>query len=90
MPRRLIRGNTWVDTFVEGTFGGRIYRLKRGERTPLNKVGSLIIGPRAVGQVVSRTGQELLKLPPGKIVKDTSELPFMKSNAYLRVAAARA
>jgi hypothetical protein len=86
MARRLIKGNTWVDTFVESTFAGRINRLGLGERTPISKVGSFIVGPQAVGRVVSRSGQELLKLPPGKVVKDASQLPLRKSDAYLRVA----
>ena len=89
MRRRRINGDTWVDVYREGTFSGRIYRLGPGEKTRMDKVGSMIVGPRAMVRIVSRSGREILQLPPRKVVTDVSKLPEVKPHSYLRVVTKR-
>ena len=86
MRRRRIKGDTWADVYREGTFSGRIYRLGPGERTRINNVGSIIVGPKAVVRVMTLAGRELLTLHAGMVVEDVAELAVANSDSYLRVS----
>jgi hypothetical protein len=85
MRSRLIKGDTWVDVYREGIFGGRVKRLGPGDRTPIGRVGSIIVGPSATVIFASRNGREILKLPPLKLVPNLSELDLATSASHMRV-----
>ena len=87
MRSRLIKGDTWVDVYREGTFGGRVKRFGPGERTSIGKIGSMIVGPSATVIFASRSGREILKLPPCKLVPNLSELDLSNSASHMRVGA---
>ena len=87
MRSRLIKGDTWVDVYREGIFGGRLKRLGSGESTPIGKVGSIIVGPGATVVFASRSGREILKLPPRKLVANLSELDLTNSASHMRLVA---
>jgi hypothetical protein len=88
MRRRLIKGESWADAFREGVFAGRIYRLGEGEHIRVDKVGSLIVGPNAVVSMETRSGHQVLKLPPLKIIRDMAELELPESVSRIRVSKA--
>jgi hypothetical protein len=88
MRRRWLKSEFWADVYREGTFAGRLYRLGPGEATRIDRVGSIIVGPKAVARIVTAGGREILNLPPGKLVKDISDLALPQVNTYLRVSKA--
>jgi len=86
MRARLIKGDSWADVYREGTFGGRGRRLAPGERARIREVGSIIVGPSATVVLTNRRGQEVLKLPPLKLVADVSRLKLVERASHLFVA----
>jgi hypothetical protein len=89
MRRRLIKGDSWVHVFTEEAFGGRGWRLAPGECEKIAKIGSIIVGPAAFLQILGGKGQEIMKLPPLKLVVDFSQIiPKKKRVSMVRVAIA--
>jgi hypothetical protein len=86
MRRRRITGERWVDVYDGATFGGKVWRLGRGQRTTIDKVGSMIIGPKARVTLLTKGGRELCTLASGAIVQSTSELAAAYADSYLRVS----
>ena len=89
MRRRWTKIVSWTDVYRKGTFSGRLHRLGPGDVARTDRVGSIIVGPHSVAQIVTAAGRELLNLPPGKLVENISELRLPKQRSYIRVSKAK-
>jgi len=88
MRNRLINSDSWVHVFTEGTFGGRVRRLGPGQQEEIRKIGSIIVGPRAIAKVVNEDGREVLSLPPRKIIPYLPKLLPKTNASHIRVVEA--
>jgi hypothetical protein len=82
---QLIKGDSWVHVFPEGTFAGRGRRLGPGQREAIRKIGSIIVGPGAIAKVVKDDGREIMFLPSRQIVSDFPKLVLAKKVSHIRV-----
>jgi hypothetical protein len=89
MRRRSTRGESWTDVYGEGTFSGRLHRLGPGEATRIDRVGSIVVGPKAIASIVTARRREVLKLKPRTVVANTSDLALSGDHFYLRVSKVR-
>lgn len=90
MAQHLVRGGRWIHVFEEACFGGRGRLLALGEREAAGRIGSIIVGPAAVAEVLDGDDQEVMKLPQLKLIEDFSKYILKKQVSSIRVAKARA
>jgi ABC-type proline/glycine betaine transport system ATPase subunit len=54
----------------------------------IHKIGSIIVGPGAIAKVVRGNGQEVLTLPPNKVVANFLKLVPKEKVIYVHVVEA--
>jgi hypothetical protein len=86
MRVRLLSNECWVHVFEEITFSGSVRRLVPGETEVATRVGSVIVGPAAIVNVLNRHGRQIMILRPRKIVEDFAMLASKKDVSSIRVA----
>jgi hypothetical protein len=89
MRRRRINGDIWADVFSKGMFSGRTYRLGPGQRMRITKVGSILVGPKAMVEVTTPYGTELLTFRSGIYVKNMSMLATSGTPTYVWVSGSK-
>jgi len=88
MPKRVIERGSWVHIFDKGTFGGRGRLLAPGQREKVARIGSIIVGPRAIVEIFDSSGLEITRLSPRQLVGDFSKFILKKPASHIRVAKA--
>src|SRR5580658_2461548 len=84
-----LRDGRWVHVFDKAFFGGRGRLLAPGQREQAGKIGSIIVGPATVAEVLDIDDLKIMKLTQWKIIADFSKLVANKQVSCIRVAKAR-
>jgi|HubBroStandDraft_6_1064221.scaffolds.fasta_scaffold756089_1 hypothetical protein len=88
MQKRLIEGDLWVHVFEEATFGGRLRILVADESAVVGKIGSLVVGPAAMLQILDSNDREIMSLPSKTLIDDFSKLLARRRVSRIRVTRA--
>jgi hypothetical protein len=89
MAQRVGRAGCWIHVFDEAFFGGRGRFLAPGERMQAERIGSIIVGPATVAEVLDIDDLKITKLTQWKIIADFSKFVAKKEVSCIRVAKAR-
>jgi len=82
------RDGCWIHIFNKTFFGGRGRLLAPGQREQARKIGSVIVGPAAIAEVLNFGDRQVMKLPQRKVIADFSKFIANKQASQIRVAKA--
>jgi len=88
MRTRIAKRDCWIHVFEKSTFGGKAKLLGSGERESVEKIGSVIVGPKAVAEILDANGQQIMGLPQRKLVEDFAKYVSNRQVSCIRVAKA--